>query len=130
MGIARHSTSNKAQRFIRSSREICPGKSAKAGSFSKLAVTSIFHHHSCGESLPRQFQCKLNLPLRRLGVGELPEARHRISASIEGGKIVGVWRREVCVVQDIEKLRPELNIERFRNSRHAGIFDHREVYVK
>src|ERR1700687_1772133 len=79
-------------------------------------------------SLPDELQPQLNLPT--VGCRKIDLTRRRIKRSISVEDRVGIERRlEVGVVQDIEKLSPELDVESFRNSRDVIVFEQGEIEV-
>ena len=78
--------------------------------------------------LPNEFQRKLNDTVIHLCRSELPEQSIRRSIRIERTEITG--RRKVSVIQDIEKLRAELQVESLGNSWDPVVLEQGEIHIK
>jgi hypothetical protein len=69
---------------------------------------------------PRQLQCKLDLAGSRGCQVQRTSEGNRTPIGIPDGAI-GVWRREVRMVEDVEKLHSELSLEIFCNLHHGKV---------
>ena len=99
----------------------------------KMRTPGMLNHELaiCEALLPDHLQAKLNLARACSSRSEHARVLQRITIRVKDRVIVAIGqeigRRKVRVVQDIEELRTELNIEIFRDSRHAKILEDREV---
>jgi len=83
-------------------------------------------------SLPHYLQRELNVSRQRdQALQTSCIGRRSIRQEYLGitGAIKGQGRRKVGVVEDIEKLRPELHVEALRNLLHRKVLNQREIYV-
>ena len=78
--------------------------------------------------LPNEFQRKLNDTVIHLCRSELPEQSIRRSIRVERTEVTG--RRKVSVIQDIEKLRAELQVESLGNSWDPVVLEQGEIHIK
>src|SRR2546427_3801733 len=67
---------------------------------------------------------------RQLNVPTVAGNRERAGIGADDSVAIGRIVNEVCAVQDIEKLRPELQIPGFTEKRELGVFVQREVPVE
>src|ERR1700676_194614 len=83
-------------------------------------------------SLPHYLQRELNVSRQRdQALQTSCIGRRSIRQEYLGitGAIKGQGRRKVGVVEDIEKLRPELHVQALRNLLHPEVFDQRKIHV-
>ena len=81
------------------------------------------------QQLPCNLQCELNFPVGNLSGVNLAKARNGIPCRIDRFKIVDRGS-EVRVIQDVEKFRPELDGESFRDFWKFSVLDHGEIEVQ
>src|SRR5579859_4380382 len=87
-------------------------------------------------NLPNNLQGKLNLPCRSLGQSDAAESGNRLSGRADdlerpASLVCGQCRRrKVGAIQDVEKLRAELDIEGLRDLGNVIVLHHGEIDVK
>ena len=92
-------------------------------------IAPQFSAAACALSVsPDGFQCKLNLPGRRLRGRNQPRVSDWTPCGIEDIAIIK-GRGEIRVIQQVEKFRPELHIEGVGNSLDVVVFEYRKIEV-
>src|SRR5467141_3782645 len=79
--------------------------------------------------LPNHFQCKLNVSGLCRQVVQKTVGYYR-SACVKDPRAIEWFRRhKVGVIEDVEDLRPELNVESLRNAMDREVLGRREIQV-
>ena len=80
-------------------------------------------------TLPNHFYRELNLPRRSLGRSDQSRIGDRIAAGVKDIPVIQ-GRREVRPIEDIEELRPELYVERIRNSLDVVVLEYGKIQIQ
>src|ERR1700737_2484941 len=78
--------------------------------------------------LPNQLQRKLNLARWRLGRSNQSSVANPLARRVEDISVIQRWR-EICVIEDIEKLRAELNVKSVGDALDIVILENRKIKV-